>query len=118
MPRGNGMGPNGMGPMSGRAQGYCAGNGMPGYLNAAQTWRGGGGLKGCGGVFGRGRGNRNMFFATGLTGWQRAAADFRGTVMSPEQELTVLRTQSIYMEEQLEKARARMAELEKEGGKE
>ena len=33
MPRGDGTGPAGMGPMTGRAAGYCAGYEMPGYLN-------------------------------------------------------------------------------------
>ena len=33
MPLGNGTGPMGMGPMTGRAAGYCAGYGMPGYMN-------------------------------------------------------------------------------------
>ena len=76
MPRGNGMGPK-----SGRAAGYCSGSRVPGYLNATPTWRGGGGLRGCRGVSGRGHGNRNMFVSTGLTGWQRTAET------SPEQEL-------------------------------
>ena len=33
MPRGDGSGPAGMGPMTGRAAGYCAGYPMPGYVN-------------------------------------------------------------------------------------
>ena len=33
MPRGNGTGPMGLGPMTGRAAGYCAGYGVPGYMN-------------------------------------------------------------------------------------
>jgi len=35
MPRGNGTGPAGMGPMTGRAAGFCAGFGVPGYMNPA-----------------------------------------------------------------------------------
>lgn len=75
------MGPNGMGPMSGRAGGNCMG------------------------FFGRnrGRGNGNMFFATGRTGWQRWA---------PEQELAFLRNQSKDLEERLQKTRERIAKLE------
>ena len=49
MPRGDGTGPQGMGPMTGRGAGYCAGYGVPGYMNSI----GGGGL---GRGFGRGRG--------------------------------------------------------------
>ena len=33
MPRGDGTGPMGMGPMTGRAAGYCAGYPVPGYMN-------------------------------------------------------------------------------------
>jgi len=33
MPRGNRTGPAGMGPMTGRAAGYCAGYPVPGYMN-------------------------------------------------------------------------------------
>jgi len=33
MPRGDGTGPMGMGPMTGRAAGYCAGYPMPGFMN-------------------------------------------------------------------------------------
>jgi len=41
MPRGDGTGPAGMGPMTGRAAGYCAGYPMPGYMNPiAGRWYG------------------------------------------------------------------------------
>ena len=33
MPAGNGTGPLGWGPMTGRAAGYCAGYPVPGYMN-------------------------------------------------------------------------------------
>jgi len=33
MPRGDGTGPVGMGPMTGRAAGFCAGYPVPGYMN-------------------------------------------------------------------------------------
>ena len=33
MPFGDGTGPRGMGPMTGRGAGYCAGFGMPGFAN-------------------------------------------------------------------------------------
>jgi len=35
MPRGDGTGPAGMGPMTGRAAGYCAGYPAPGFMNPA-----------------------------------------------------------------------------------
>ncbi len=43
MPRGDGTGPNGMGPMSGRAAGYCAGFAQPGWTNAGRRFFGRGG---------------------------------------------------------------------------
>lgn len=33
MPRGDRTGPNGMGPMTGRGAGYCAGFSVPGFMN-------------------------------------------------------------------------------------
>jgi len=36
MPLGDGTGPRGFGPMTGRAAGYCAGYPVPGYMNAVQ----------------------------------------------------------------------------------
>ena len=53
MPAGNGTGPDGMGPMTGRALGYCAGYDRPGYMNDG-FGRGGG--RGFGRGFGRGGG--------------------------------------------------------------
>ena len=75
MPAGNRTGPMGMGPMTGRAAGFCAGNGMPGFANSA-FGRG----FGAGGGRGRrgGRGWRHLFRETGLTGWQRAAGQPAG----------------------------------------
>lgn len=54
MPGGNGTGPLGMGPRTGRGAGYCTGNSAPGYMNAIGRCFGGWGRGGQGG--GRGRG--------------------------------------------------------------
>ncbi|MGI6131405.1 MAG: DUF5320 domain-containing protein [Bacillota bacterium] len=71
MPRGDGTGPAGFGPMTGRAAGYCAGYDAPGA-------RGRAGARGQGAVgirprigAGRGRGHRRMYYATGMPGWMR-----------------------------------------------
>ena len=40
MPGGDGTGPRGMGPMTGRAAGYCAGFPVPGYMNPALGYGG------------------------------------------------------------------------------
>jgi len=124
MPRGDGTGPAGLGPMTGRAAGYCAGYPVPGYMNPV----GGRGFWGWGRGRGGGRGWRNWFYATGLTGWQRAAAGhpaFGGVVppvapysppyapaMSVEQQLDALKGQAEYFEEALDGIRKQIQELE------
>jgi hypothetical protein len=123
MPRGDRTGPAGMGPMSGRGAGFCAGYGVPGYMNplpGAGAWGRGMGMRGGG----RGRGYRNMYWATGLLGWQRAAMGFPGAYPyggpapfyepSAEQELTALRSQVKFMEEGLRETQERIKELEQE----
>ena len=124
MPGGDRTGPAGMGSMTGRAAGHCAGYAAPGYANPAGGrgfWgraRGGGGGRG-------GRGWRNQFYATGLTGWQRAAMGypaFGGGVPagvpypapapSGEQQLDALKGQAEYFEDTLEGIRKRIEELE------
>ena len=72
MPGGDRTGPMGMGPMTGRAAGYCAGYGMPGYMNPIPGDGYGGWGRGFWGGRGRGRGWRNWYRATGLPGWARA----------------------------------------------
>jgi hypothetical protein len=57
MPAGNGTGPAGLGPMTGRALGYCAGYTTPGYMNNYPPVRGYG-MAGFGRGFGRGYGGR------------------------------------------------------------
>lgn len=82
MPWGDGTGPWGMGPMTGRAAGYCAGYPAPGAMNPIPGFgrgmgfgRGGGGRgvgRGFGAGFGRGRGFRFWARTTGLPGWYRS----------------------------------------------
>ena len=127
MPRGDGTGPTGMGPMTGRAAGYCAGNPVPGFVNAPGG-RGFGVGRGFGGGRG-GRGWRNQFYATGLTGWQRAAAgipaygvgQFTQTppaspgvppAVSKEQEFDLLKQQADFLSNSLEQIKQRLDELQ------
>ncbi len=59
MPRGDGTGPWGLGPMTGRGAGFCAGYPAPGFVNPipGRGWpRGRGGGRGFGMGRGRGRG--------------------------------------------------------------
>jgi len=125
MPGGDRTGPLGTGPMSGGVAGFCAGYPVPGYMNPA-LGRGGWPFGGWG-WFGRGRGRgfRNGFYATGLTGWQRAGrggpgayapdARFAPPEMDPQQELSALRNEVTYMEGALKRTQERIVELEKEG---
>ena len=121
MPGGDGTGPAGMGPMTGGAAGYCAGYGMPGYLNPVGGRRGFWGR----GFGGRGRGGggfgwRNRFYATGLTGWQRAGMGWNpgwtgawaGAAPTREQELEGLKDEASYFEQSLEEIKKRITELE------
>lgn len=116
MPRGDGTGPTGMGAMTGRAAGYCAGYPVPGYGNAIGG-RGNGFGFGRGGGQGRGgQGYRNRFNATGFTGWERANVGYpmlnRSFVPDKEQEMEALQGQSIYLEKELSGIRNRLQELE------
>jgi len=130
MPGGDGTGPAGMGPMTGRAAGYCAGFGAPGSMN----FNPGRAYWGFAGGRGGGRGWRNRYYATGLTGWQRVGfgwpmrgnpwfqgSPYRagaGPVMSEEQELSALKEQAGYLEETIAGIRQRIEEIEAKGKKE
>lgn len=105
--------------MSGRAAGYCAGYGVPGYANPAFGWGYGMGFgrgRGSGGR-GGGRGWRNMFYATGLTGWQRAAgyaAPYAPYAAAPDPKLEkqALQSQADALQSELELIKKRLTELE------
>ena len=111
MPRGDRTGPMGMGPMTGRAAGYCAGyvSPMPG--------RGFG--MGWGGGRGHGRRWRHRYYATGLPGWPRfghASAWEYSPYAGPltrEQEVESLKAQAGWLKEQLDAIQECLTELEK-----
>ena len=121
MPGGNRTGPAGMGPMTGRGAGYCSGSAVPGYMSGG-FGRGSWGWGGRGG----GRGRRNWYYATGLTGWQRAAWGQPGwggygswapptpwgLDITPQQELDSLKAQAEYLGDMLKQAQKRIDELE------
>ncbi len=123
MPAGDGTGPLGMGPMTGRRAGYCAGYGMPGYANPAVPRMGMGWRCGWGGGRGRGGGYRwrHWYHATGVPGWARYGAPPAWAVPpvapyagppTPEQEVAFLRNQAEWLKEQLEAIEKRITELE------
>ena len=124
MPYGDGTGPAGMGPMTGRAAGYCAGYAMPGYLNRFPGKAG----------FGRGGGGgwRNRYYATGIPGlgrgrmggvaWGGGIAPYPYVSYHPEltteKEAEMLRNQARVMQEEITSITERIKELEKLAEKE
>ena len=126
MPRGDRTGPLGMGPMTGRAAGYCAGYPTPGYMNPyggrgmGMAWGRGFG-RGGGRGFGRGYG-----FARDYPAYQWGApyvppytpvADFDAPYVpasDPGRELDVLKQQAEYLVDTLDGIKKRIDELEKE----
>ena len=111
MPRGDRTGPMGMGPMTGRGAGYCAGFGMPGYANPAPG-RGFGMGFGRGGAF-WGRGWRHGFWATGLPGWMRFGAPAAPYLKpDPEMEKQALKDQAEALQSELDFIKKRLSEIE------
>ena len=134
MPRGNGMGPAGMGPMTGRGAGYCAGYGMPGFANAP---RGGFGMGyGRGGGFGMGRGlgfgrgarwGAGPMPAQGVYGgpWAAPAGmsqaapitdSWGARQISRQEELDYLKSQAMALKNELDAISSRVNEIESEPG--
>ena len=123
MPGGDRTGPAGMGPMTGRAAGYCAGYSVPGYMNPipGRGYYGyGRGFRGRGG----GRGWRNWYYATGQPGWLRATSGlpawggassyYPPDEITPQQETEALKKESEYLKQDLKEIEERIKELEKE----
>ena len=119
MPGGDGTGPAGMGPMTGRAAGYCAGYPVPGFMNPIP-----GGFGGRG--FGWGRGGRGRGFGWGRGRWFGGFPGYGVPYAMPhaygvpyaqpsrEQTMDALKGQAEYLEDALEGIRKRLAELEAE----
>lgn len=108
MPRGDGTGPMGLGPMTGRRAGFCAGYGVPGYSNWATGW-GFGRRFGWGGV-GSGR------YTAGSPRWPGYGPDWPAVrSLSREQEMDLLKAQAQGLQEALKRVNDRLDALEKEG---
>lgn len=100
MPRGNGTGPIGMGPGTGRGAGFCAGSAAPGYVNPVGF--------GCG--FGGRHGFRRMFYATGLPGYVRFGYPaYTGVNEAAADEKEVLSRQAEFLESQLQQVKKRLS---------
>ena len=116
MPRGDGTGPWGAGSMTGRGVGPCAGYAQPGFANPGPGFAGVG--RGPGGGRG-GRGFRNRFHATGLTGWQRAERGMQAWGVAPiapggPAVLDDLRARAARLENELGEVRAALEHLRTE----
>ena len=132
MPRGDRTGPAGMGPMTGRAAGYCAGYSTPGFMNPY------GGRMGAGFGWGRGRGlgwgrgarwgayGSNIPFGAPATYGEvpygttpyGAVPYGQSYAQAQEQELAFLQDQAKALGDQMNEIQKRISELEAEAKKE
>ena len=119
MPRGDGTGPAGMGPMTGRAAGFCAGYNVPGFMNPG----GGRGYWGRGRGMGRGRGFGWARTGFGGPAWggavnQNAYGDVRSAPnITAQQELEYLKEQAEYLKTSLDEINKRVEQLKTESEK-
>ena len=128
MPRGDRTGPEGMGPMTGRGAGHCAGYDMPGY---AQPFPRGGFGRGWGygraPGFGRRRWRRFWHHPMGYPmahpgwagfgrepAWGMPAMTYGPYTQSPEEELDGLKQQAEWVKNELEAISQRIEEIEGE----
>ncbi len=119
MPFGDRTGPVGVGPMTGRAMGYCAGFPVPGFMNPGYGfgrgfWFGAGFGRGLGrGLgFGRGRGWRRSGFwpFLGYPYWNFPYSPY-AWFFTEEMEEDFLEGQAKILEEQLAQVNKRLTEL-------
>jgi hypothetical protein len=104
-----------LGPMTGRAAGFCAGFSVPGYMNPIAGRGYGGRGRGFWGR-GAGRGFRNRYYATGLPAWTRAGFGFWPAptqTVPAEHELAGLKQQAELMQDTLGRINKRIEQLEK-----
>jgi hypothetical protein len=131
MPAGDGTGPMGMGPMTGRAAGYCGGYDTPGWASFAPG-RGFGlgwgrrAARGGRGGWGGGWRHRNWYHATGVPGWARSgygpawgappAWGYGPYAAAPnrEEETEVLRQQAEWLKQELDAIGQRIEDLGEE----
>ena len=115
MPGFDGTGPAGMGPITGGGRGFCvapASGVRPRPFGRFLLGRGGG----------RGRGRRNMYYATGLPGWARAGYGYPASDMGYAQDLSekdeaqMLKEEAGLLKEELGAIQERLAALEKAQG--
>ncbi len=112
MPSGDGTGPNGFGPRTGRALGYCAGYNVPGYLRGP----------------GRGGFNRGLGFGRNFYGRRFDYPFHRGDLLNPinpinniginseitsESKIAILNREKEYLESEMENLKTIINNIEK-----
>lgn len=123
MPFGDGTGPRGIGPMSGRGAGYCAGYGRPGFANpilGRGSFGSGGGMGfGFRGAslpwpyVGRGRGGLPRCWYPGVASVPRyVPVSPYATEMTREQELDFLKGEAEAIKRELDRVEARIRDFE------
>jgi Family of unknown function (DUF5320) len=115
MPRGDGTGPVGQGPMTGRAAGYCAEYAVPGFASGpafgrATFGRGMGYGRGGHGA-GGGCGYRNRFYPTGVP-FSAFVGPGPGPALDRNEEMALLKSESQRLQSVLETIEQRLAQLE------
>ena len=121
MPGGDGTGPAGAGPMTGRGGGYCAGYDSPGYANPVPgrgRGRGGWGRgmawgRAWGGGFGRGMGWGRRTWAAGPPPRFGRGVNPYAPELTPEQETAMLKDEAKALQEDLKAINERIGALEK-----
>ncbi len=117
MPRGDGTGPGGLGPMTGRGAGYCAGYAVPGFMNpyGGRLGLGFGYGRGYGRGFGRGRGYGRGFWPAypyPIASPMPYGGGFYQPAAEPKQEMEMLAEEAKALKEELEAINKRITELE------
>ncbi len=93
----------GFGPLTGRGAGFCAGFGIPGYMNRGIGWGRGTGW------FGRQGGWRNRYYATGVPGWLwYGNPGWAPQPIEPEVEQEMLKRQAEILQSSLEAVKKRL----------
>lgn len=118
MPAGDGTGPEGRGPLTGRRAGYCAGSSTAGFASPGPG-------RGFAMGWGRGRGWRHQYYATGRPAWARfgfsqawdapsAPLDFPYPVQpTKEQEASALKAEAEWLKEELDAISKQLEQLER-----
>jgi len=97
MPRGNGSGPDGMGPMTGRGAGFCSGANSPGYMNVGRAGQYGLGIR--------------RHFGRGLrgAGYNRGFGAYAQPMYTPEIEQKDLENEISFLKNQVKALEERLA---------